>query len=341
LFKPLGVTLVGCGTVGAAVADLLLARPQRWQLRAGRPIELRHVVVREAAKPRRSPIPADLLTTDFERAIGDAAAEVVVEVIGGTGAARDVVLMALGAGKHVVTANKALLAERGDELFAAARVRDRVLAFEAAVAGGVPVISTIAQGLAANRITAVRGILNGTSNFILTAMADHGSGFAEALADAQARGFAETDPSLDLQGTDAAHKLAVLARVAFRRSVPPAMIATTGITGVKAEEVARAAAERHTIKLVAEARLGEDGQLALKVAPTWLPHDTPLARVGGADNAVLITGDVVGALFLQGPGAGPGPTASAVVADLIDLAVGRAQAMFAASRGWDVEPPGV
>jgi len=336
VLEPLGVALVGCGTVGTAVAEVLLSQPQHWLGRAGRSISLRHIVVRDDTRPRKAVIPPALLTRNVQHAIRDAAVDVVVELVGGIRSAREIVAAALARGKHVVTANKALLAEHGDELLAAARAHRRVLAFEASVAGGIPVISTITQGLAANRITAISGILNGTSNFILSAMGDHGSDYATALADAQAHGLAEADPSLDVDGVDAAHKLAVLSRVAFRRSISPTQIPTTGITEVTPADVARAASDGDTIKLIADARLGEDGQLTLRVAPIRLPRTSPLARVSGADNALVITADLVGQLYLQGPGAGAAPTASAVVADLIDLAVGRSQATLAASRGWDV-----
>src|SRR5262245_15481940 len=213
--RPLTIALIGCGTVGGGVAKLLLEQPERLHARAGRPLVLRRVVVRDPHKARTVNLPRELLSTDFETVLGDPSIDVAVELVGGTDWARRAVLALLAAGKHVVTANKALLAHHGAEVFDAARKHDRAIAFEASVAGGIPIIAALAQSLAANQILSLQGILNGTSNFILTGMTELGRSYTEALADAQRRGYAETDPTLDVDGTDAAHKLAILAQIAF------------------------------------------------------------------------------------------------------------------------------
>lgn len=354
----LGIALIGCGTVGGGVARVLLAHGDRVARRAGRPLELRRVVVRDPAKPRDPLIPLDIISTDIHAAINDPRVHVVVELIGGTGLAKKVVLDSLAAGKHVVTANKALLAASGAEVFEAARKADRTVCFEAAVAGGVPVIRALGESLAANQVTAIQAILNGTSNFILTAMAEGGKTYAEALAEAQRLGYAEADPTLDVDGSDAAHKLAILAQIAFGVTAKPHEIARQGIDTIEAIDIRFANELGYTIKLLAEAwtgghshagsgaklsRGGMPGQaptVALHVAPVLLRHTDLLAQVRGAYNAVLVYGDIVGETLYQGPGAGQMPTASSVVADLIDLGVGRAQQTFAAAKLWSLEDRG-
>ncbi|MBN9120353.1 MAG: homoserine dehydrogenase, partial [Planctomycetes bacterium] len=221
----LGIALVGCGTVGGGVAHVLLAHADRVAQRAGRPLALKRVVVRDVAKVRDPLIPRDIISTDVSAAINDPNVHVVVELIGGLTVAKKVVLDALAAGKHVVTANKALLADSGAEVFEAARRAERAVCFEAAVAGGVPVIRALGESLAANQVTAIQAILNGTSNFILTSMAERGTSYAAALAEAQKLGYAEADPTLDVDGSDAAHKLAILAQIAFGVAAKPHEIA--------------------------------------------------------------------------------------------------------------------
>jgi homoserine dehydrogenase len=360
----LGIALIGCGTVGGGVVHVLLEHAARVAARAGRPLALRRVVVRDTAKPRHPLIPPGVISTDIAAAIADPGVQVVVELIGGTTLAKTVVLDALAAGKHVVTANKALLADAGAEVFEAARRAERAVCFEAAVAGGVPVIRALGESLAANQVTAIQAILNGTSNFILTSMAEGGKTYAAALAEAQKLGYAEADPTLDVDGSDAAHKLAILAQIAFGVAAKPHEIARQGIDTIDAMDIRFANELGYTIKLLAEAWTGghshsggaklsrggaaEGGPptVALHVAPVLLRHTDLLAQVRGAYNAVLVYGDVVGETLYQGPGAGQMPTASSVVADLIDLAVGRAQRTFAAARLWSregrgftVEPP--
>ena len=219
--EPFGVAVIGCGTVGSGVVKILTEHAGRLEQRSGRAITLRRVVVRDLAKRREVSLPADIVSTDYTAALRDPSVHVVVELIGGTTTAKRIVLDALAAGKHVITANKALLADAGGEIFAAARAAERTVCFEAAVAGGVPIIRALGESLAANQVTSIQAILNGTSNFILTAMADGGRSYADALAEAQRLGYAEADPTLDVDGSDAAHKLAVLAQIAFGVAARP------------------------------------------------------------------------------------------------------------------------
>jgi homoserine dehydrogenase len=337
---PFGIALVGCGTVGSGVARLLLEQPARLAARAGRPLILRRVVIRNPDKERPVSLAPELLATDLRSVLGDDSIHVVAELAGGTDFARRAVLDALAAGKYVVTANKALLAQHGAEIFDAARRHNRAVAFEASVAGGIPIIACLAQSLAANQILALQGILNGTSNFILTGMSEQSSSYAEVLAEAQRRGYAEADPTLDVDGTDAAQKLAILAQIAFGVTVPVPAIECRGIAGLHTVDIRFARELGYTIKLLAEAWL--DGtRLALHVSPVLLRHHAPLAQVRGAYNAIQVIGDAVGDTLYYGPGAGMMPTASSVVADLIDLAVGRAQLTFQTLRLWSGESNGV
>lgn len=337
--EPYGIALIGCGTVGSGVARLLLEQKQRLAARAGRPLQLRHVVVRHPERDRSVPLPQGLVTGDLRRMLEDPSVQVVAELVGGTDFARRAVLDVLAAGKHVVTANKALLATHGAEVFDCARRHGRAVAFEATVAGGVPIIAAISQSLAANQITGIQGILNGTSNFILTAMTEQGHGYEDVLAEAQRRGYAEADPTLDVDGTDAAQKLAILAQIAFGVTVPVASIPRQGITAVHEMDIRVAAELGCVIKLLAEAWL-DNGEVALHVSPVLLRKHTPLAQVRGAYNAIQVIGDAVGDTLYYGPGAGMMPTASSVVADLIDMAVGRAQLTFQTLRLWSSEANG-
>lgn len=347
--EPLGIALIGCGTVGSGVARLLLEQPERLAARAGRPLALRRVVVRDLNKPRALQIPSHLLTTDLGRVLSDPNIQVGVELVGGVDWARKAVLDLLAAGKHVVTANKALLAQHGGEVFDAARRHGLAVAFEASVAGGVPIIAALAESLAANQILSLQGILNGTCNFILTKMSEDGVDYAAALAEAQRRGYAEADPTVDVNGTDAAHKLAILAQIAFGTAVPLSAIDRRGIADLQAIDIRYARELGYTIKLLAEAwlSLASDrrahpvGQLALHVSPVLLRHQSPLAQVRGAYNAIHVVADAVGDTLYYGQGAGQMPTASAVVADLIDLAVGRAQRTFQTLRLWSDSGSGI
>jgi homoserine dehydrogenase len=330
---PLNIALIGCGTVGSGVARLLLEQPDRLAARAGRPLVLRRIVVRDLHKVRPITPPRSLFTTSLDDVIGDPEIHVAAELVGGVDWARQAVKSLLAAGKDVVTANKALLAQHGGEVFDTAREHSRAVAFEASVGGGIPIIAALAQSLAANQILALQGILNGTSNFILTNMTEQGRAYAEALGEAQERGYAEADPTLDVDGTDAAHKLAILAQIAFGVSVPLSAIERRGIAAIDTIDIHFAGELGYTIKLLAEGYLHEK-QLALHVSPVLLRRQAPLAQVRGAYNAIYVVGDAVGDTLYYGQGAGQMPTASAVAADLIDLAVGRAQRTFQTLRLW-------
>ncbi len=333
---PLRVALLGCGTVGSGVARLLLEQGERLAARAGRPLRLRRVVVRDPEKPRDIALPAELLTTDVRAVLADPEVDVVAELVGGVDWARQAVLEALAAGKHVVTANKALLARHGAEVFDAARRHGRAVAFEASVAGGIPIIAALSESLAANQIQSLQGILNGTCNFILTEMSERGRSYDDAVTQAQRLGYAEADPTLDVDGTDAAHKLAILVQIAWGVTVPVGAMDRRGIADVQQIDIRFGHELGYTIKLLAEAWLsvGPERQLAIHVEPTLLRHQLALAQVRGAHNAIRVVGDYVGDTFFSGPGAGQMPTASSVVADLIDVAVGRAQRTFQALRLW-------
>ncbi len=333
--EPFNIALIGCGTVGTGVARLILEQSSRLAERAGRPLVLKRVIVRDPNKPRPVSLPGMTVSADIQSVINDPNIHVAVELVGGTDWARRTVLDLLAAGKHVVTANKALLAEHGNEVFDAARQYNRAVAFEASVMGGVPIVAVLGQCLAANQILSLQGILNGTCNFILTGMTEQGRPYAEALADAQQRGYAEADPTLDVNGTDAAHKLAILSQLAFGATVPVSAIDRRGIADVHQMDIQYGRELGYAIKLLGEAWLDANtNQLALHVSPVLLRHQTLLAQVRGADNAIRILGDAVGETLLYGRGAGQMPTASAVMADIIDLAVGRAQKTFQVMRLW-------
>jgi homoserine dehydrogenase len=347
-----GIALIGCGTVGTGVARLLLEHPDRLTARAGKKLELRRIVVNDLDKPRDPCIPRGLLTTDLSEVIDDPAVQVAVEVVGGIDWARQAVLDLMAAGKHIVTANKALLATHGAEIFDAGRRHNRAIAFEASVAGGIPIIGALCQGLAANQILSLQGILNGTCNYILTGMTENGRSYPDVLREAQQKGYAEADPTLDVDGTDSAHKLAILVQIAFGVALPLAAIKRRGIADIDLLDIRFAKELGYTIKLLAEAWLdpnrspspltplpegeGESGggQLAMHVAPVMLRQTSPLALVRDAFNAIFVLGDSVGSTLYYGRGAGQMPTASAVVADLIDMAVGRAQQTFRSLRLW-------
>jgi homoserine dehydrogenase len=335
--ESMNVGMIGCGTVGSAVACLLLEKSARICQRTGKNLVLRRVVVRDPIKPRIVSLPNGILAADPAAVYDDPHIQVAVELIGGVEPARTIILRCLAAGKDVVTANKAVLAAHGDEIFQAAHRQGRTVAFEGSVAGGITIISAIGQGLAANRILSIKAILNGTSNFILTRMTEQGQSYAEALAEAQRQGLAEADPTLDVSGADAAHKLAVLARVAFGIAIPPDHVERRGINSLSQADIRFADEMGYVIKLLAEV-WQDDNQVALHVEPTLVRKLSPLAEVRGVYNAVHVVGDVVGDALYYGKGAGAMPTASAVVADLIDLAVGRAQATFQVLKLWQPHP---
>ncbi len=330
-----GVALVGVGTVGGGVARILHEQRCRITQRAGRPVEVVHAVVRDVSRDRPAvPALSGKWTTDWQAAVSDPRVAIVVELIGGVTTAREVILASLASGKHVVTANKALLAEHGREVFAAARRAGRVVAFEAAVGGGIPIVQALSTSLAANQITSLAAIVNGTCNFILTAMSSRNLPYADALREAQSLGYAEANPKLDVDGTDTAHKLAVLAQLAFGVTVTTDQIPCLGIDQLETADIRNAAELGYAIKLLALARLAEDGGVELGVAPRLVRQGTPLADVKGAYNAIRVVGDVVGDTLFYGRGAGAMPTASAVLGDLLDVVSGRAARTFAVQGLW-------
>jgi homoserine dehydrogenase len=331
--EAVSVAIVGLGTVGTGVARVLLEQPGRVARRAGRPVRLKHAVVRDLKKPRTIDLPAGLLTDDVERVTRDREVQVAVHLVGGIHPAREILLALLEAGKDVVTANKALLCEHGGELFTRAHQLGRTIAFEAAVAGGIPIIATVGQCLAANQITSISAILNGTSNYILTQMIREGWPYREALKRAQELGYAEEDPTLDIDGTDAAQKLVLLTQLAFGVKAPLPAFPRKGIDTLELSDLRYAAELGYTVKLLAVARLVSN-QLEIHVQPTLVRHNTPLAAVHGAFNAIAVVGDVVGETWYSGPGAGQMPTASSVVADLIDTIAGRTRLTFPRLEIW-------
>jgi homoserine dehydrogenase len=338
---PLKIAVAGLGTVGSGVLQLLDRQADLIARRAGRRI----VVVAVSARDRRRDRGVDLSSVrwydDAAAMAADPEIDVVVELIGGAqGIARDVVDTALEHRKHVVTANKALMAHDGTHLALRAEERDLILSFEAAVAGGIPVIKGLREGLAGNRLERVYGILNGTSNYILTTMRELGHEFGEVLAEAQKLGYAEADPSFDIDGIDAAHKLAILASVGFGRPVDLDGVYTEGIRHVSRLDIEFAEELGYRIKLLGIARLTENG-LEQRVHPCMVRRETPIAAVEGVHNAVVAEGDFVGRVVLQGRGAGAAPTASAVAADLVDIAAGRRVPPFGLPTS-DLRPtPGV
>lgn len=332
------VGLLGVGTVGAGVARLLNEHGDRIAKRTGKRLVLKWAVVRDPAKPRDTPLGDARVVTDPWAVIDDPEVDVVVETMGGTDPTLKVVVDALKAGKDVVTANKALLAERGPEVFAAARAAGRAVAFEGSVAGGIPIVQALGVSLAANQIQGLAAIVNGTCNFILSSMTRDGLPYETALGQAQALGYAEADPTLDVDGTDTAHKLAILAQLAFGAGVTIGQIPRAGIDRLQSDDIRYAAELGYTVKLLALAKLSDAG-LALRVAPTLVKQGTPLAEVRGPYNAIRVVGDAVGDTLFYGRGAGMMPTASAVVGDLIDVVVGRAALTFRALDLWPADAP--
>jgi len=335
----LKIGVAGLGTVGAGVVALLRANAGLIAARAGRPIEVAAVSARDRGRDRGIPLDGLAWHDDPVALATVPGLDAVVEVMGGAeGPARALVEASLGAGRPVVTANKALLATHGVALAQLVERTGATLAYEAAVAGGIPAIKALREGLAANRITRVAGILNGTCNYILTEMRQKGLPFAEVLQTAQELGYAEADPGFDIDGVDAAHKLAILAALAFGRPVDLAALHIEGIRQVSALDIALAGELGYRIKLLGIA--AQEGQgVTARVHPCMVPEASPLAAVEGVFNAVLAEGDAVGRVVLQGRGAGAGPTASAVVADLVDLARGRAAPLWgAAAATLDASP---
>ncbi|TCS68794.1 homoserine dehydrogenase [Sulfuritortus calidifontis] len=316
--KPIHVGLLGLGTVGGGTLTVLRRNKEEIARRAGREIRVVQAAVRDLAKARAFAGEGLDLTTDPMAVVDNAEIDIVVELIGGIEPARSLVLKAIQNGKHVVTANKALIAKHGNEIFAAAQGRGVMVAFEAAVAGGIPIIKAIREGLSANRIQWLAGIINGTTNFILSEMRDKGLAFDTVLKEAQRLGYAEADPTFDVEGVDAAHKLAILSAIAF--GVPMQFDAAyiEGISKLTREDIRYAEELGYRVKLLGITKRRDDG-IELRVHPTLIPEKRLIANVNGAMNAVLVNGDAVGATLYYGKGAGAEPTASAVVADLVDV----------------------
>lgn len=335
-----GIAIVGMGTVGSGVAKLLLQHADRTARHAGRNLRLAHAVVSDISKPREIELPDGVLTDDLQRVLDDDSVKVVAQLVGGITNARSIMIQILDAGKDIVTANKALLAEHGPELFEHARKLGRSIAFEASVCGGIPIITTMSQSLSANQIVSLRGILNGTSNYIVTRMDEEGAEYASVVAEAQKLGYAEADPTFDVDGSDASQKLAILAHLGFGAKVRWSEIPRRGIDSINLDDFAFARQMGYRIKLIAYAALGPDG-LQLSVAPMLARIGKPLAEVRENFNAVSILGDAVGPVFLHGQGAGQMPTASAVVADLIDTAVGRTAITFQTLELWSKNSPNI
>lgn len=322
------IGLVGFGTVGTGVAKLIVEDGDRIAAKTGIRLELACVVDVDTESSRGVELPEGVLTDDFGRLLGDESIEIGVETVGGTDAAKDVQLKMLAAGKDVVTANKALLAEHGNELYRAAHNNDRCIAFEASCAGGIPIVSAIRSGLTANRIMAMYGIVNGTCNYILSNMTAEGEDFAAALAAAQEKGYAEADPALDISGVDSAHKLAILASMAFGYEISLHDIFVEGIESISQDDIRYGGEMGYCLKLLAIGQRHGEDRVSLRVHPSFIARDSALARVDGPFNAVSIFGSAVGQVLFYGRGAGMMPTASAVVADIIDVALGNSRTTF-------------
>ena len=314
--EPIKVGLLGFGTVGSGTFTVLRRNQEEIKRRAGRGIEITRIAVRTPSKVQGA---AGIdVTTDFNAVVDDPSIDIVAEMIGGTGVARELVLRAIANGKHVVTANKALLAVHGSEIFEAASKKGVMVAFEAAVAGGIPIIKALREGLTANRIQYIAGIINGTTNYILSEMRDRGLDFATALKAAQELGYAEADPTFDIEGVDAAHKVTIMSAIAFGVPVQFDRAYVEGISKLDAIDIRYAEDLGYRIKLLGIARRTEKG-IELRTHPTLIPEKRLLANVEGAMNAVVVHGDAVGTTLYYGKGAGAEPTASAVVADLVDV----------------------
>ena len=324
----IGIGLVGFGTVGSGVWNTLQRNAALITDRTDGSVrpEVRRIAVRDLAKARDADAPADLFTTKWQEVVDDPGVEIVVELIGGTSTAFDIVAAALRAGKPVVTGNKALLAERGPELFALSAEYDAPIHFEAAVAGGIPIIKAVQDSLIGNRIESITGIINGTSNYILERMTEAGLDYQDALQEAQDLGYAEADPTLDVNGWDAAHKAILLATLAYGFPVDPGQVYVRGIEKVRGIDISFAKDLGYAVKLLCVVREHEDGSIEIRTQPSFIPGKHILASVNGVFNAVALRGDHVGDALFYGRGAGQNPTASSVVADIVEAARVRHQA---------------
>ena len=326
--KIIKIGLVGFGTVGSGVARLLVEQADAIAARTGLRLELACVVDTDTKTPRPVKLPEGVLTDDINKILNDSSIQIAIELVGGTNVAKDIQLKMLAAGKDVVTANKALLAEYGNELYEAAHKAGKCIAFEAACAGGIPIVSGLRTGLSANDINAMYGIVNGTCNYILSNMTGQGADFSETLAQAQQLGYAEADPRLDINGGDSAHKLAILASIAFGYEIMLEDIFVEGIEAISKDDIRYGGEMGYVLKLLAIGQKDKNNRISLRVHPSFIAKDNPLARVGGPFNAVSIFGSAVGQVMFYGRGAGMMPTAGAVLADVIDVALGNSATTF-------------
>jgi homoserine dehydrogenase len=317
--KEIGIGIIGFGTIGTGTVKLLQGNAEHLRRRVGAPLRIRRIADLDVTRDRGVEVPEGVLTTDGFHVARDPEVQIVIELVGGTGAAKDFLLEAIRNGKSVVTANKSLLAEHGPEISRAAQAAGVDMGFEASVGGGIPIIRAMREGLAANRIREIYGIINGTCNYILSRMTNEGKEYAGVLAEAQKIGLAEADPSFDVDGIDSAHKLAILVWLATGMYVSPKEIFVEGIRDVPALDIAFAREFGYVIKLLAIAKEKGDG-VEVRVHPTMIPSDHLLATVGGANNAIYVKGDFIGSALFYGQGAGMYPTASAVVSDVIEIA---------------------
>jgi len=326
--KQVKVGLVGFGTIGCGVAKLILEYADSIAAKTGLRLELACVVDIDTESPRPVKLPDGILTSDLDKLLKDDSIQIGVELVGGTDAAKEIQLKMLEAGKDVVTANKALLAEYGNELYRTARKNNRCIAFEASCAGGIPIVSGIRTGLTANEIKAMYGIVNGTCNYILSNMTAHDKDFSDALAEAQEKGYAEADPTLDISGGDSAHKLAILASIAFGYEIKLEDIFVEGIEAISKDDIHYGGEMGYVLKLLAIGQKDKENKVSLRVHPSFIAKDNSLARVDGPFNAISIFGSAVGQVTYYGRGAGMMPAASAVVADIIDVALGNSATTF-------------
>lgn len=315
----INIGIIGFGTVGTGTAKILIGNRDIISRRAGFDINLRRIADVDIKRDRGIKLPKGVLTTDAEKILNDPEIDIVVELIGGKRPAKDFILKAIRNKKHVVTANKALLATEGNEIFTEAKKHGVEIGFEASVAGGIPIIKVIREGLIANRIMAVYGIINGTSNYILTKMTDEGIEFSDALKEAQRLGYAEADPTFDIEGIDSAHKLAILASLAYNIPLSFNEIYKEGIRRITSQDIEFAGELGYKIKLLAIAK-ASDGKVELRVHPTMVPKDYLISKVDGVFNAIYVNGDAVGDTLYYGRGAGDMPTGSSIVSDIVDIA---------------------
>ena len=318
--RKINVGIIGLGTVGTGALRILRENAELIRRRVGVPVDVTKIAVRDIKRDRGLPLPAGLLTTNPLQITEDPDIDIVVELIGGYEPARELILSAIARGKHVVTANKALLAMHGTEIHEAARRAGVSIGFEGSVGGGIPVIKALKEALAANRILSIYGIINGTSNYILTKMTEEDRSFADVLSEAQRAGYAEADPTFDVGGIDTAHKLAILVNLAFGAHVDLKDIYTEGITSISPLDIDFGKVLGYKLKLLAIAKMHEGGEAEARVHPTMVPDEYPIAKVGGVYNAIQIVGDACDDIMLYGRGAGSLPTGSAVVGDIMDIA---------------------